>query len=47
MPLPRHESIGRLIIIVPVVLAGLYGLLAGILFQTITPEQQWWLGFFG
>jgi hypothetical protein len=44
MALSRSESLGRLLITVPVLLSGIYGLLAGIPFSTITPEQQWWIG---
>lgn len=44
MALSRFESLGRLLITIPVVAAGVWGLLAGIPFTNVTPEQQWWLG---
>lgn len=44
MALSKNETLGRLVITVPVILAGVWGLLAGIPFSNITPEQQWWIG---
>lgn len=46
MPISRNESVGRLLITLPVILAGLYGLLFGIPFREINSDQQWWLGVF-
>ncbi len=46
MALPRTESLGRLAITVPVIIAGIAAMLAGIPFASINAEQQWWIGFF-
>lgn len=46
MAISRKESVGRLLITLPVIFAGLWGLLSGIPFREINPEQQWWLGVF-
>lgn len=46
MAISRKESAGRLFITVPVIVLGIWALLAGIPFQQINAEQQWWLGIF-
>lgn len=44
MAISRKESIGRLLITLPVIIFGIWALLVGIPFQEINAEQQWWLG---
>ncbi len=46
MAISRTESTGRLLITLPVIFAGLFGLFFGLPFKQIVTEQQWWLGVF-
>ena len=46
MAISRKESIGRFLIIVPVAIAGVWGMMAGIPYASVTTEQQWWIGVF-